>query len=202
MGSENPAESGASSFFCIMFNEIRSDKDVCSNCFQRIRERYERNYRLEPHYDEDESEWTVQPVDVQGLEVTVAGEDIEIGGLEDDVTRCSDSTTRIPERGAHRGMRTVCDCGYRPGKTERDGGTWKNRPLSKAEFFEYADNLVERIEGKGTSFSEDVFYAELDRMKSDPDQQFDDDRIYKRAIKKSILIERVREGAVSGSISG
>lgn len=201
-GLKNPAESGTNSPFSPMFNEIRSDKDVCENCFQRTRERYERNYRLETYFDDEDGEWSVRPVDVQGITLTVGNDDVTLGGFDDDVYRRRESTMTLPERGSHRGMRTICDCGFRYSDTDSEEGTWKNRPLDKRTFFDYAEHLVERMDEKGVSYCEDTLFKELDHMKSDPEQQFDDDSIYKKAIERSIIAEQTKQKAAPGSVSG
>lgn len=168
------------------FEDVRQDPDICSNCFRRMRNRYERNYRLEPV--RKDGEWEMIPVDVQGLTITVDGEEEEIGGFDDDVYRNPETTTKIPERGAHRGMRTVCDCGYR----HRSDGDWKNRPLDKRTFFEYAERLADRFEEKGVGFDREEFFERLDTLKSDPDEQFADDRMFLKAIDHASAVETVR----------
>lgn len=174
----------------MVFNDIRNDPDVCSNCFKRTHDRHERNYRLETYYDHEESEWSVRPINVQGIELTISGEKEEIGGFEDEVTRRPKSTDSIPERGGYRGLRTICDCGYRyvPSDKLDEGETWKNRPLKKREFFEYAENLERRLVEAGVTYDEDEYYEILDELKSDPEEQFDDDSIFKRAVQDAVAI--------------
>lgn len=176
------------------FENIQTDPDICSNCFRRTHGRYERNYRLDTYFDDEEGEWSVRPVDVQGVEIEVHGETEIIGGEDDEVYRNRDDTMKIPERGAIRGMRTVCKCGFRytPDRLLEEGETWKYRPLPKATFFEYAEHLVDRLEEKGVDFCEETFYDTLDRLKSDPDEQFADDRLYEKACKQASSVETAR----------
>lgn len=170
------------------FVNIVEDPDVCSNCFRRKRERFERNYRLETYFDEDEGEWSVRPVNVQGITITIAGEEEIVGGMEDDVYRDYDNTIKIPERGSIRGLRTVCRCGYRYDGSE----DWRNRPLRKSTFFEYAEYLRDRMRENGVDFDEDAFFEKLDELKSDPDKQFADDRIFKQACDHASEMATIR----------
>lgn len=168
------------------FKEVQQDPDVCSNCFNRKRHRYERNYRLETVYNEDESEWDVEPMPVKGLELTVAGETEIVGGVPDDVY-ADQNTITIPERGSHRGLRIICDCGFRyvPDHDLASDETWKNRPLNKTDFFDYAENLIERYREDGVTLDENQFFEELDELKSDPTEQFADDRLYQIATSRA-----------------
>lgn len=193
-----------------MFHDIQTDPDVCSNCFRRTHDRYERNYRLEVmqvENDEGKLEWTTVPVEVSGIEYEKFDPDKqemvteEIGGFDDRVFRRAENTTKIPEKGAIRGMRTICECGFRyvPDAMLGEDETWKNRPLDKKTFFEYADHLIERLRESGASIDEETYYEELDRMKSDPDQQFQDDGMFEKAIEFASSIETVRSTSQSTS---
>lgn len=174
-----------------IFDTIQADPDICSNCFRRTHKRFERNYRVET-YQDDEGEWDVRPVEVQGIEITLPGGDTQIlGGKPDRVFRQGEQTTKVPERGAHRGLRTVCVCGFRWGPQEVVE-EWKNRPLNKKTFFEYADRLLERVRENGVDLDEDTYYEELDEMKSDPDQQFADDDMYRDALHRASVVGTVR----------
>lgn len=201
------------------FPEIQSDPDICSNCFRRTHDRYERNYRLEVVQRENEEgklEWTVEPVNVQGIELTMPdGSTEKIGGMEDDVYKIPKATIKIPEKGALNGLRTICACGYRympyeerPEKEhcsceEEDCDCrkdWKRRPLDKATFFEYAERIAERMREKGVDFCEESFFDKLDRLKSDPDNQFADDRMFEQACEYASAIESVRESEGEHSV--
>lgn len=168
------------------FDTVQTDPDICSNCFRRIYDRYERNYRV------DATRTGVEIVDVGALEITLPnGDTEEVGGMDDMVTRRHEDTMKIPERGGHRGLRTVCKCGFRYQPDE----DWKNRPLDKATFFEYAQRLAERFRENGVSFNESAFFDRLDELKSDPDFRFADDRIFALAIDHASTIETVRKTA-------
>lgn len=182
----------------MVFKDIQRDPDICTNCFRRMRDRSERNYRLEPYWDdsgEGNGEWDVRPVNVEGIEIEINGEKELLGGFEDIVTRRREETYKIPERGGHRGMRTVCKCGFRyvPDRELPDGESWKNRPLRKSTFFDYAEHLEERLQEKGVTFSQDVYYETLDDLKTDPDEQFADDRMFREAIENASAVAMVRE---------
>lgn len=178
------------------FEEVRSDPDVCSNCFRRTHDRYERNYRLEVVQKEDEDgklRWTVEPVEVTQEVKRVFDpvqqevvEELE-AAIETDVYKLPENVIRIPERGGHRGFVTACECGFRY-SPESD---WKNRPLDKSTFFDYAENLLARLRESGASIDEDTYFEELDARKSDPDNQFADDRIFREAIEQASAVESV-----------
>lgn len=164
------------------FTEVQRDPDICGNCFRRIYERYERNYRLEPYYDRDQRAYDVRPVNVQGVQLTIGNDTAEVGGMDDEVYRTA-NTTKIPEDGGHRGLRTVCSCGFR---YSSDMDEWKERPLPKRQFFEYAYNLLDRYYERGITLDPDVFVSVLQQRKSDPDAQFADDRIFADATEAAI----------------
>lgn len=179
-----------------IFNDvILQDPDICSNCFRRTHDRYERNYRLETVQVEDDDgkmEWTVQPINVSAVEITLPdGTTEEIGGMDDDVYKLPENVTKIPETGARRGLRTVCKCGFRWGPQEVTD-QWKNRPLDKKTFFEYADRLFDRLHEAEVSLNEDEFFDKLDELKSNPDEQFADDHIFSKAVEHASMIETVR----------
>lgn len=149
-------------------DEIQKDPDICSNCFRRIRGRYERNYRV----DTLKGELITHPVD----------------GYGDDVYRNPRGTVKISEKGGHRGLKTVCKCGFRYHSKEE----WKNRPLDKKTFFEYTDRLLDRLDEKGVTYEESKLRNILDEMKSNPEEQFADDRIYAKAIEHVINIQTAK----------
>lgn len=173
------------------FKEIQRDSDVCSNCFRKTHERYERNYRVEVVQVENEEgklEWTTQAVSVEGVEITLPNGDTEVIGEKDDlIVRDREATIKIPEKGAHRGKRTICACGFRWGPKEQVD-EWKNRPLKKRKFFEYADRLLDRLHEAGVSLDEDAYYDRLDQLKSNPDNQFADDAMYSQAIDHAVAL--------------
>lgn len=161
------------------FQNIQGDPDICNNCFRRTHDRYERNYRVETFRDGGERRiWLAQ-----------------VDGYDDAVYRRPRSTVRIPMNGGYRGMVTVCRCGfvYVPDEKLGDGEDWKNRPLRKETFFEYAANLTERLEENGVDFCESTFYETLERLKSEPQNQFRDDTLYKKACKRASEIATVRQ---------
>ena len=166
-----------------LFKEFQRDPDICSNCFRRLRDRDKRNYRIEAHYNRSKREYELDIVDVRPLTVTIEGEEEEIGGYEDEIVTRPDNTVKIPERGAYRGMRTVCKCGFRPSSK----GEWKHRPLDKASFFELAGHLRMRLDESGVNYCPDTFEKTLIELKSSPSEQFADDRMFDVAIRKAIL---------------
>lgn len=183
------------------FPEIQSDPNICSNCFRRTHGVYERNYRLEVvqvENDEGKLKWTVEPVSVEGVEIEMAdGTTEEIGGMDDDVFSHPDSVMEIPEKGALRGLRRICKCGFRY-HPERE---WKNRPLDKKTFFEYAERIADRMDEKGVNYDRAAFMDRLDELKSDPDEQFADDEMFKRAANHASSLATARNTANDPSAS-
>ena len=167
------------------FDTVQSDPDVCPNCFRRTHDRFERNYAVDMH----RGELWFREVD-----------------MSDALYRDENSTSRISESGGSRGMKTICECGMRPfawdwieDNCEQDPETgkydipeWKERPLQKWKFFEYAEHLLERFQENGVTLDTNVWWAELDRLKSDPDEQFADDRIFEKATDRAITSANVR----------
>jgi hypothetical protein len=157
------------------FDEITSRPHVCRNCFRRTHDRIEANYRLTTYH----GDLVVEPVDDR----------------DDQVTRRPHETSKIPEKGAIRGLRTVCECGFRPyewawihEQRQRDdiddafNPEWKERPLDIGTFFEYLEHLIDRLDELGVTYDEDELWARAEELKRDPDEQFAADRIYERAI--------------------
>jgi hypothetical protein len=166
----------------IFVEVIQRDPDICSNCFRRTHDRYERNYRLETYFNDEKGEWDVRPVDITGIEIEVNGETEVIGDMDDDVWRHPDSTLKIPEQGGHRGKVTICECGFRYSPILPDDEC-KNRPLDKSTFFDHADRLIARLHEAEVDLNTEVLYDELERRKSNPDNQFADDDIYAKAVQ-------------------
>jgi len=176
---------------------IQRDKDICSNCFRRTHSRYERNYRLVP-VQVGFSEWDVEPMEVGEVEMTIEVEGTEerdkkesLGGLPDDVYPVGEAITDVPADEPSGGVVTICKCGFR-WAPEWEVEEWKNRPLPKKLFFEYAQNLKERLNEAGVDYDERALDEYLDDKKSDPDEQFADDRLFARGIRHASSVETVR----------
>lgn len=158
------------------FQEIQDDPDVCANCFRKLRDRYERNYRVETFRKDGQTKLWLQPVDDMGH----------------DVYRRPQDTIKIPQEGGLNGMVTVCECGYR--YTPDRSVEWRNRPLDKRDFFEYAENLYDRLDEAGVKYDRDELEEELSRIKSRPDMQKKDDLIYEKAIDNVGRKELIADG--------
>lgn len=167
----------------MVFENIQEDPDICSNCFRRTHDRFERNYRVEVVKEDGESKlWFA-----------------EVDGFSDSVFRREKNTTRIPENGGYRGMITICKCGFRyvPSHILDEKDDWKNRPLNKSTFFDYAENIEERMVENGVDFDKETYYSTLDRLKSDPEKQFKDDSLFEKACKKASTISTIRNSQAS-----
>jgi len=170
---------------------VQSDPDICNNCFRRTHDRYERNYKLVP-IQVGFSEWDVEPDEGQGVEITLPDGNTEvIGGLDDDVFSQHHNLKDVTGQTPSAGMIRTCACGFRWGP-EEDIGEWKDRPLPKKRFFEHAERLKERLDEAGVDFDEESFDQFLDDKKSDPDEQFADDRIYADALGYASSVQTVR----------
>lgn len=148
------------------FRRIQRNGDVCGNCFRRLRQTFPRNYALEL-FQNDDGEWDFWPrkIDAPDRSYTV-----------------DDSVTEVPGDLASDGVQKRCKCGYPAGE--------QRRPLDKKAFFEYAENLAQRYDEFGIEFHRPTFFTELDALKSDPSEQFADDRLYEEATIRAIIHER------------
>lgn len=143
------------------FSDVQSNRDVCGNCFRRTHHTFERNYAVDT-VKVDDFEWDVwlRPVELPPESLPV---------------RKNRST--VPEVPVTRGLRGVCVCGFPSGE--------QLRPLPKKLFFRYAKYLLERYDEFGIEVDESRFFEALDRYKSDPDEQFADDRLYEKATEEA-----------------
>lgn len=138
-----------------LFERVKRDPEICRNCFRRWRAVYEIN-----------GVWVHTSKHAKPLRQSIADivSDQRIPGPDSE---------RLPDAIASRGTRRVCECGYPPGA--------RNRPLTKGRFFDYADHLHERFSEHtpdGGDPCRETFYRELYARKTDPAEQFADDRIY------------------------
>lgn len=146
------------------FKEIQRDPDVCNNCFRRRYQRFERNYIV----DQYKGDVWVREVD----------------GLPDQRFPNDEHNSEIPHERLTSGTRNACACGFSYGD--------ELRPLPKSLFFEYAEHLIQRLHEDGVSFDSATYYDELSRLKSDPAEQFADDRMYMKAIASAVQVANVR----------
>lgn len=145
----------------MLFEYIQRNPDICSNCFRRIRETYERNYA-----------------------VGIAGRELYAKKLPRDTPdlkiTLDDKTDYVAKDPASVGTRTVCECGVPPGATVR--------PLSKERFMDHGQRLADRINElrvSGNKVDEATFFTELEHLKSQPDNQFDEDAMYASAVDRA-----------------
>lgn len=169
-----------------MFDEIANDTDVCDNCFRRTHDRYERNYRVGTYRDRN-NQIKLWPYKVEDR--------------PDQVFRRDQDTDRIPERGGYRGMVTICECGYRYVPDEElpvEESTWKNRPAGRESFYNYASNLLDRLDEAGTSYDRDEFYSYLDDCRSNDVGKSDDD-VYRDAVTHAITVTAARDSSMKAA---
>lgn len=151
---------------------IVEEPDICCNCFRKIRKRRPIN-QVNVKGEAQELRRSVK---------NIVGDDIDYGEgeLADFCIADEPAKKKVP----------FCDCGIvHPG--------WKTeRPMSKRRFMEGAERLVERFHELGASFDEEEFLDYCREIKSDPSEQFDEERMYAKAIKHSIGLESIRNGDV------
>lgn len=145
-----------------LFRKVQSDSDICGNCFRRTHNRFRRNYAVDV-YKVDDFEWDTwaRPVD-----------------LPDDVVAFKPNRDTVPATSVTRGLHGVCKCGFPSGE--------QLRPLPKSLFFSYAGNLLRRYSELGILFDEMRFFELLKTYKSDPSEQFADDRLYDKATNETL----------------
>lgn len=152
-----------------VFDElIMGNPDVCSNCFRKIRDRYQINLvnvKGEAHELRRSTEKIVR-----------TDNDYNDSELADFVESDETCENGVP----------YCECGIvLPGfETER--------PLSKAKFLENRNRLVDRLEEVGLDFDRDEFREYCYQAKTNPDNQFCEHRIYRHAIDHVIDVQQIR----------
>jgi len=156
--SSDDESSGPETFF-----DVQSHDDVCGNCFRRTHFTFERNYAVDV-YKVDDFEWDTwaRRVDLPDAKYPVR-----------------ENRTSVPADPITRGTVNYCKCGYPKGE--------QHRPLPKKLFFSYAQNLLDRYREFGIMVDETTFMDCLDALKSDPSEQFADDRLYGKATEEAKL---------------
>lgn len=143
-----------------LFLAIQESSCYCNNCFNQMYEKHVINYIVFENGD-------VRPVRKSTKEIL--SDDREpinvIGSWNDPMTR---------------GTTTACaECGVVRWTTVQ-------RPLSKSEFFRYGANLANSIEKlEFVDFDRRLFFEVLESEKRDPESQFEDDKLYRRAVDQA-----------------
>lgn len=135
---------------------VQHDPDVCSNCFRKTHDTYERNYFVTTHHGEL---WAKQ-VDGRPARSYPRERNTEYMAAE--------QTTR--------GTFRACKCGVPHGTM---------RPVSLDTLMEYAKRLVTRFQEKDVDFDENVFLDEVRASGESPDMQGKQDRIFAEAISEA-----------------
>lgn len=144
---------------------IQEDPDICNNCFRRTHDRFVNNYSVDTY----EGELWIKKIE----------------GVSDSLYRHDDDTDRIPADKMTAGQKTVCVCGFRPFSQDHESDSdWKDRPLSKERCLAHAHRLHARLSEAGIEIDKDCFLDVLESLKSDPDNQFADERLYQQAIER------------------
>lgn len=136
---------------------VQRDPGVCNNCYRRYRDHYDDEYVYLPDKDE------IRHVR-RSIEPIFSGE-----------SRSTESATTIPKEPVSHGLGTICECGQPSGI--------QIRPLKKRMLAEYGENVLERLEEIEIPIDGEAFRERLMDLKSDPDEQFADDRIIMKAIE-------------------
>lgn len=147
---------------------IKNEPDICSNCFRRLRNRY-----------------SIDKINVKGEVQELRRSTKKIVSDETDHSHiefadfCEADTTC-------EGETPHCDCGIvMP-------GFYTRRPLDKGRFLDNAERLIERLEEYEVDFDEEEFFDYCYELKSDPDNQFHDDKMFSDAIEHVIELETIR----------
>lgn len=142
-----------------IFERVRRQWHVCSNCFRRTHDVWTATHVLTTHNREL---WAKRIEDVE----------------------MADPAPETEKVGTDDGMTRRCECGV------LRNSTWV-RPLDKQTFFTHASRLADRIEEydfPGT-FDRQLFFDELEQLKAQPDNQFEDDELYSRAVEKAVTLQ-------------
>lgn len=145
-----------------LFRTVQSNPDVCGNCFRRTHNTYDRNYAIDV-VKVDDFEWEPYPRKVE---------------LPSRSFPVYENRKAVPEDPAAHGLRRNCACGYPAGE--------QLRPLPKRLFFSYAENLFDRYLELGVEVDRERFFDALKSLKTDPAEQFADDRLFEKATRQAL----------------
>lgn len=144
-----------------MFRLIQTDRNVCNHCFRKTHDEWERNYAIE--IERDGTMW-FRDVDLPNDRMAKQG-----------------NVEYVSAERSTRGTHAQCVC----------GGT-KMRPLTKSAFLEHAERLLDRYaEAFDIEIERDLFMAVAEKVKSEPRNQFADDRLYAK-ITEQVIEQRAR----------
>ena len=76
-------------------------------------------------------------------------------------------------------QRSFCKCGF------VDSG--KIRPLDKKQLMKVTVRVRNRLEEEDMNFDEDIFFEEVRKEKSNPDNQFNEEAILENAVNESLI---------------
>lgn len=146
----------------IFKDNVQRHPDICNNCFRRTRERSEINY-----------------INIKGVPHHVRDSTSAI--VSDDLDYAKWSKF-YPGPDVGDGVIPYCECGFsKPGFDN-------SRPLDKMTFLEYGKNLADRYEEMGLDFEREKLLDELYELKSEPDNQFRDDEMYRKATDVAVAV--------------
>lgn len=170
--------------FDTLFGElVLKNRCICSNCFRRNADRFEITHKAAwttPHAD--------RPVE---LDEYKKHERLEYHHDNTIDAVAGETSAQMRETRA-------CGCGV--------VATWmRNRPISKERAYDMMDRLVERISEEVSNLAVDVDVSENDmwntfkELKTDPDKQFADDRIFADSVEAGTTIEQADQLDIYGT---
>lgn len=157
-----PDSNVTDSTFDDVFTAVQRNRDVCGNCFRRTHHTFERNYAVDI-IQTDDFEWETWT------------RKVELPPRSWPVKR---NRSPVPRSLPSGGIRYNCNCGYPPGE--------QLRPVPKKLFFSYAENLIQRYKEFGVPVDVETFFRTLRDLKTDPSEQFADDRLYRKATESAL----------------
>jgi hypothetical protein len=148
-----------------VFKTIQRDPTICSNCFRRL-------------YNEEVVNFMVQN-DGYPKPVRQSIEDIILPHKDYE----EDSIAPVLPAGTCQKPYPGCECGATDAFTVI-------RPLTKKQTFSFGANLADRIEEiEQIKFDRDQFFDVLEALKTDPDEQHQDDDMYRRAANAAVTYD-------------
>lgn len=138
--------------------------DICTNCYRRLRYKYE---PAEEYPDKQFPDFVSDRLEYDPQ--------VDFGYVDD-----KENTGRPSVK------KSYCTCGV------IDQGT-KFRPLNSEEMMEIAHRINERLFEEGVEHDGDVFLEKVDSLKSDPDMQFNEEKIFEKATRQSVREDRDTE---------
>lgn len=147
----------------VFYKKIESNEDICSNCYRRVRYTVPSDEFL-PERMNDSTKQMISDERIYREEVD--------GEYFDDKNNSGSPSV----------FRRFCPCG----SVELD---IKLRPLGSDEVMDLARRIEARLEEEQVNFDSDIFYDSVRDKKSDPDKQFNEEKIFEESVEGALITD-------------